>query len=371
MNRITALAATAALLTVPVLALTTTSAHADKAGDDGNDGKVCRELDSGKIDTKGDPQAVKVEAPEGLVITGYCVKAGSLKQGDGPVYVELEKATSVLVIRHPSKKAVSHYSLSYGKATSGEEPGEEPTDEPTEEPTDEPTDEPVGTENPPATDGGGNFDWNWTYAAPTCDALTVAYPSNIPDGQSNDVNIRVRTKAGDITLNYHNNEGTWSGTRGFTYSQHAQWPAGVTEYAVVWVQVGGSNYHFGESFHNAPVEAPVECQIKSDGDPDSYDVPRAVTDIEGFRTAAATVTRGRAVSADLVAVSQPGLESLTLQKLRGGTWTNVASQAVTAGSTRVAFPKETRKGTFSYRLVLPGSESVTGDITHAFTVRVR
>lgn len=357
MRRIASIAATAALLAVPVLALSTTAAHATE---DGNDGKVCLPLDSGKIDTTGDPQTVTVHAPEGKVLTGYCVKAGSALQGDGPVYVTLEETTDVLVIRHPSGKAVSHYALTYGQAT--------PVDE---EPTEDPADDPELPANPPATDPHGSFDWNWKYATPTCDALTVAYPSNIPDGQSNDVNIRIHTADGDVTLNYHNNDGTWSGTRGFTYSQHAQWPAGVTEYSVVWTQVGGSNYHFGESFHNAPVEAPVKCRISSDGNPETYDVPLAVTDIDGFRTAAAVVAKGRAVAADVVAVSQPGLESLTLQKLRGGTWTNVRSQAVTAGSTKVSFPKETRKGTFRYRLVLPGSESVTGDTTTAFSVRVR
>ncbi|MDP2772690.1 MAG: hypothetical protein Q8O61_03960 [Nocardioides sp.] len=361
MRRTASLATTAALLAVPVLALTTglttTAAHADN---DGNDGKVCVELDSGKIDTTGDPQTVTYTAPAGQVVTSYCVKAGSTKQGDGPVYVQLEETTSTLVIRHPSGKAVSHYSVALTTATP-------PVDE---DPTEDPTEDPEVPENPPATDGGG-FDWNWQYATPTCDALTVAYPSNLPDGQANDVNIRIRTAAGDVTLNYHNNDGTWSGTRGFTYSQHAQWPAGVTEYAVVWTQVGGSNYHFGESFHNAPVEEPVRCRISSDGDPDTYDVPRAVTDIEGFRTAKATVARGRAVAADVVAVSQPGLEALTLQKRRAGTWTNVRTQAVSGGSTRVTFPKEARRGTFRYRLVLPGSESVTGDLTHAFKVRVR
>jgi hypothetical protein len=368
MRRTVTLTATAALLALPVLALSTNAAYAGGSDDDGNDGQVCVGLDSGKTDTSGDPQTVTVEAPEGMVITDYCVKAGSSKHGDGPVYVELEETTDVLVIRHPSGKAVSHYSLSYAPATV---PGdEEPTEEPTD-PAEEPTEEPEVPENPPATDGHGGFDWNWKYATPTCDALTVAYPSNIPDGQSNDVNIRIHTAAGDTNLNYHNNGGTWSGTRGFTYSQHTQWPAGVTDYSVVWVQVGGSNYHFGESFHNAPVESPVKCRINADGDPETYDVPLAVTDIDGFRSAAATVSRGRAVAADVVAVSQPGLETLTLQKLRAGTWTNVRSQAVTAGSTRVTFPKETRKGTFRYRLVLPGSESVTGDITHAFSVRVR
>lgn len=351
MRRTVALTA-AALLALPVIALSSAPAQAE---DDGNDGKVCLGLDSGKIDTTGDPQTVTVHAPAGQLVTGYCVKAGSLQQGNGPVYVELEEATDVLVIRHPSTKAVSHYSLSYGPAIP-------PVEEEPEVPD---------TQNPPATEPGGGFDWNWKYAAPACDALTVAYPSNIPDGQANDVNIRIRTAAGDVTLNYHNNDGTWSGTRGFTYSQHAQWPAGVTEYAVVWVQVGGSNYHFGESFHNAPVEGPLKCRVNSDGDPETYDVPLAVTDITGFRTGTAKVAKGRAVAADVVAVAQPGLETLTLQKLRGTTWTHVKSQAVTSGSTRVTFPRETRRGTFRYRLVLPASESVTGDLTHAYSVRVR
>ncbi|WP_341928348.1 hypothetical protein, partial [Nocardioides psychrotolerans] len=148
------------------------------------------------------------------------------------------------------------------------------------------------------------------------------------------------------------------------------WPAGVTDYAVVWVQVAGSNYHFGESFHNAPIESPVKCTISSDGNPETYDVPVGVTEIEGWRTSA-TVAKGRAVSADVVTVNQGGIAGASLQKLSGRTWTTVKTVAVGATSTRVTFPKQTRRGTFKYRLVLPGSESVTGDTTAPLTVRVR
>jgi hypothetical protein len=226
--------------------------------------------------------------------------------------------------------------------------------------------------NPPAVDAHGNFDWNWTYAAPTCDALTVAYPSNLPDGQANDVNIRIRTSAGDVTLNYHLNGGTWAGTHGFTYSQHPAWPAGVTDYSVVWTQVGGSNYHFGESFHNAPIAEPVRCRIAVDGNPATLDVPLAVSSIAGWRTAPLAVAVGRAASPDVVTLTQPGLEVATLQRLTAaGRWATVKKVAAAGAATKVTFPRETRKGTSRYRLVLPRSESVTGATTKVFTVRVR
>ncbi|MFF2370245.1 hypothetical protein ACFVS8_06780, partial [Agromyces sp. NPDC058110] len=87
------------------------------------------------------------------------------------------------------------------------------------------------------------FDWNWEYAAPTCKALTVVYPSNIPAGQANDVNVRVIADGKELTLNFHNNTGTWSGTKVFTFDQHPKWPD-PDVWSVVWVQVGGTNYHW-------------------------------------------------------------------------------------------------------------------------------
>jgi len=93
----------------------------------------------------------------------------------------------------------------------------------------------------------GCFDWNWEYPDPTCDALTVTYPTGLPAGQSNDVNIRIKygvNFSSEVTLNFHNNTGTWSGTQTFTYATHPNWPANIGQYKVVWTQVGGTNYHW-------------------------------------------------------------------------------------------------------------------------------
>ncbi|MHB1171645.1 MAG: LPXTG cell wall anchor domain-containing protein [Lacisediminihabitans sp.] len=91
-----------------------------------------------------------------------------------------------------------------------------------------------------------SFDENWQYAAPTCGALTVSYPGDIPAGQADDVNIRIEHGTGystTTTLNFHNNDGTWSGRRVFTYSSSPNWPNDIGPYKVVWTQVSGTNYH--------------------------------------------------------------------------------------------------------------------------------
>ncbi|WP_156160766.1 hypothetical protein [Demequina soli] len=95
---------------------------------------------------------------------------------------------------------------------------------------------------------GDSFDWNWQYGAPTCAALTVTYPADIPAGQANDVNVTIKNLAtnAEKTLNFHNNGGTWSGTQTFTFASNAGWP-GWSWYAVTWVQVGGTNYHWSGS----------------------------------------------------------------------------------------------------------------------------
>jgi hypothetical protein len=96
------------------------AAPAMAMGDDtGALNQVCLPLDSGKIDTTGDPMTVVLTAPEGMVITGYCVKAGSDNQGDGPKYPELRPEQlnqNSIEIAHPSGKAISHYSFSYAPA---------------------------------------------------------------------------------------------------------------------------------------------------------------------------------------------------------------------------------------------------------------
>lgn len=74
---------------------------------------VCPELDSGKVDVSGEVHEITVTAPEGQLIGVYCVKAGSAKQGDGPVTVAIDPGVTELTITHPSGKAISHYSLGY------------------------------------------------------------------------------------------------------------------------------------------------------------------------------------------------------------------------------------------------------------------
>jgi hypothetical protein len=73
---------------------------------------VCPE--EGKVEVSGEQTSVTITAPEGMVITGYCVKAGSSKQGDGPSFVTLEEPATTVTITHVSGKAISHYSVFYG-----------------------------------------------------------------------------------------------------------------------------------------------------------------------------------------------------------------------------------------------------------------
>lgn len=350
--------------------------------------QVCAPLSSTKIDTTGDPMTVVLTAPAGMLITDYCVKGGSINQGDGPQYVTLDSPLPSIAITYYSTaaakyRAVSHYSFSTTPVTAPEpdpdpapdpqpvpdpqpepepDPGPQPEPEPEPAPEPEPEPElPTIPPNPP-TNPGGPFDHNWKYADPTCAGLVVAYPSDLPQGQSNDVNIRLRTPGGQITLNYHNNEGTWSGTRAFPYSQHRSWPAGTTDYTVEWIQVAGTNYHWEEG---------LRCLLEADGDADTLDVPRAVTAIADFEDAKVTLRRGQRAPADLVSIDQPGLESVELQRLQKGDWKTKDSLPADSGRVLVSYPKERRKGTSRYRLVLPGSESVTGAVSSVLKVKVR
>ncbi|WP_157602893.1 LPXTG cell wall anchor domain-containing protein [Promicromonospora kroppenstedtii] len=102
----------------------------------------------GKVDVQGDHKTLVVTAPDGYLITGYCVKAGSANQGLGPEFVEVDPPATQVTISHSSGKDISHYTLETIKAeptpepsVPGEEPGTEPS-EPGEEP--EPTE--PGTE---------------------------------------------------------------------------------------------------------------------------------------------------------------------------------------------------------------------------------
>jgi LPXTG-motif cell wall-anchored protein len=103
----------------------------------GNDGATCPK--DGKVDVEGEHVTLEVTAEPGYLITGYCVKAGSDKQGDGPFDVIVDPPTATVTISHPSGKAISHYTLVTVKA----EPTPEPTpSEPSQEPSVVPSGEP-------------------------------------------------------------------------------------------------------------------------------------------------------------------------------------------------------------------------------------
>lgn len=133
-----------------------------------------------KVDVDGNLTEITVTAEPGYLITGYCVKAGSDKQGDGPEYVTVAP-TETVTIKHSSGKDISHYSLITikvgstpspspsvpgstpspsvpGATPSPSEPGATPSpSEPGVEPSDgsvPPVDETGGTPSPSAEEPG-------------------------------------------------------------------------------------------------------------------------------------------------------------------------------------------------------------------------
>lgn len=58
-------------------------------------------------------KSITVTAPEGKLISGYCVKAGSIKQGNGPFYDTVDPPSKSETISHPSGKDISHYTVTY------------------------------------------------------------------------------------------------------------------------------------------------------------------------------------------------------------------------------------------------------------------
>ena len=96
------------LLFVAAIAMSVVTAVPALAGE--NEG-VCVGLDSGKIDVS-DPPSVTITAPEGFLIDEYCVKAGSIHNGFGPVYVPVDPPQEEVTITYPGKDSISHYSYS-------------------------------------------------------------------------------------------------------------------------------------------------------------------------------------------------------------------------------------------------------------------
>lgn len=111
--------------------------------------QVCAGLDSGKIDVGNAGPSLEITAPAGSLISGYCVKAGSVKQGNGPEFVAVNPPAESVTVAHSSGKDISHYSVVYvPKTVSTPSPTVTPseTTSPSPEPTPElPTEEPQPT----------------------------------------------------------------------------------------------------------------------------------------------------------------------------------------------------------------------------------
>jgi hypothetical protein len=111
MKRLAALGA-AVLLALGLYA--TASAMASAAPIAPADAGVCPA--EGKVEVSGEQTSVTVTAPEGMVIIGYCVKAGSANQGNGAMFVMLDEPATTVTITHESGKAISHYTVFYEPA---------------------------------------------------------------------------------------------------------------------------------------------------------------------------------------------------------------------------------------------------------------
>ncbi|TAP39502.1 hypothetical protein [Arthrobacter sp. S39] len=77
-------------------------------------GQICPDGDSGKIDVSGDVTSIVLDAPDGMVITAVCVKAGSANQGLGAEITYYSPGVDSVTLTHTSGKGISHYSVWYG-----------------------------------------------------------------------------------------------------------------------------------------------------------------------------------------------------------------------------------------------------------------
>jgi hypothetical protein len=175
---------------------------------------------------KAEPVAVSVTAPDGYQIVAHCVKAGN---GDPDVQWYLSDPRSSVDIdsreyNHLGKpKAISHFTVKLVRVEEQEEP-EAPK-----------------------------------YPAPVCaEGVSVTYPEGSQNQGWNHVNVTVEDleSGEDVTLNFHNDADDWSGVVTFDPTTHADWP-GWEHYAYTWVQVAGTNHHWGEGG-----EEPVVCGEK-------------------------------------------------------------------------------------------------------------
>jgi hypothetical protein len=84
---------------------------------EGASDQVCEDLTFPKTDLGGELETYEISAPDGYVITGFCVKSGDDNSGGGPEYYLVDPPTQTVTISHSTDKAISHYSYSYEKVT--------------------------------------------------------------------------------------------------------------------------------------------------------------------------------------------------------------------------------------------------------------
>jgi hypothetical protein len=115
---------------------------------------VCDPLDSGKIDLGGSNVTFEITADPGYLITSYCVKAGSIEQGNGPEIYPVDPPQASVIIKHTTGKEISHYSFTQELIPT-------PTPTPTPEPTPTPTTPPAGGGDGGAKLAETGFDAGW------------------------------------------------------------------------------------------------------------------------------------------------------------------------------------------------------------------
>lgn len=77
-------------------------------------GQLCPDWDTGRVNVADGVGSITLEAPEGMVITATCVKAGSANQGLGAEITYYDPGVTSVTIWHSSTKNLSHYSVMYG-----------------------------------------------------------------------------------------------------------------------------------------------------------------------------------------------------------------------------------------------------------------
>ena len=77
-------------------------------------------------------------------------------------------------------------------------------------------------------------------------------------------------------------------------------------------------------------------------------------------------------STEIVTVDEPGLSDVQLERARDGvSWQVLRTLPVERDRVVISFPNERKRGQVTYRLTVPGTESVTDVVTSEMTVKVK